>query len=196
MKNQQNPGHSGLRALKFAIAYDFSRALALLIGARPHECFVNAWSAFIECADLFRGGTFVEGWLLIECETEVLVIEHGWLIQSNGWIVDPSIVLLVEDHQQVQFFPGVRRTWTETEALDGELFPYVRFDGRHGADGFGHPDYKAAYETAVQAATVLATSSIPPKTVAVHTAQPLLEAGQNGDGLIVEVIVASAHDLL
>ena len=196
MKSQQNPGEQRLHALKDTIAYDLSWGLALMIGARPHECYATAWDALIDHPDLFRDGSFIEGWLLIECESEVLVIEHGWCSQSDGQIVDPSIVLLVEDTRRVQFFPGVRRTWAETEALDGEMFPHVRFDEEHGEDGMGHLDYKAAYELAVQAATDLATSSIPPKTLTIQTAQPLLEAGQDGGGFIVELIVASAHGLL
>lgn len=190
MNNQQNPGDSGLHRLKDTIAYDLSLRVAPAIGARPHECFANAWSAFIELPDLFRGGTFVEGWLLIECEQEVQIIEHGWCVLPDEQIVDPSIVLLIEDNQRVLFFPGVRRTWRETEALEGEFFPHVRFDGKHGDDGLGNPDYNAAYETAVQIATTIAASATSPKTLTVHTAQPLSEESQDEGGIVVGVVVS------
>ena len=175
-------------------ALDIHRSLWLgaEIGAQPHQCFVNAWRVLIEFPDRFeRDGRFVEGWFVIDLEDEVVVNEHGWCELADGTIIDPFILLLVSPDQPVFYFPGVIRTWKETEALEGELLPHVRFDGVSGPDGMGNSAYKAAYEAARARAIALANTPIPPKKLTFLEAQDL-EDGPRGE--VQVVFLTPEHD--
>jgi hypothetical protein len=143
-----------------------SRKVADVIRAQPNHCAVNAWRALIELPDLFREeGYLVEGWMVIEEATQVALVEHVWCCLADGRIVDPSVLLLVSEHTPVWYFAGLRRTYAETEALEGELFPHVRFEGAYGADGLGHPGYKAAWSAARRKTYALALVHKPPKAL-------------------------------
>lgn len=176
---------------------DLPRSLqaALAIHARPNHCFFNAWHTLILLPDLFRPhGRLIEGWCVIEDEQQVVLNEHGWCEFADGTIVDPSLILLVPPDSAVWYFPGVRRSWEETEALEGELFPQVRFDGQHGTDGLAHPAYRAAYEAARTKALALAQATTPPKAVHFLMAQESDETVQDGaDGVFwVQIVLAPA----
>lgn len=150
-----------------------SRRLATAINAQPFHCAINAWRALIAFPDLFRdGGRLVEGWFVIETAQCVVMNEHLWCELADGHIVDPSILLLVPETTPVFYFPGLRREYAETEALEGELFPHVRFEG-YGDDGLGHAGYNAAREAARRKVYALATRVRPPKGMQFLTAQDL-----------------------
>jgi hypothetical protein len=138
-----------------------SYTLARQIRARPNHCFANAWRALIERPDLFENAWFIEGWFVIEMDGQVTMNEHGWVARPDGSIVDPSVLLIVPVGTPVFYFPGVARTWQETEALEGQILPHVCFDGRHGPDGLGHPDYHAAREAARRKVYALALAHTP-----------------------------------
>ena len=151
-----------------------SQLLGGAIGAQPFHCATNAWRTLVEFPDLFQtGGHLVEGWFVIETDDRVVMNEHVWCELADGRIVDPSVLLLVPAHTPVWYFAGVRRTFAETEALEGELFPHVRFDGVHGEDGLGHPGYKAAREAARRKVYAQATRVQPPKGLQFLTVQDL-----------------------
>ncbi len=136
--------------------YAFSLMLSLHIGARWGHCYENAYPAFFAFPQLFEPhGRFVEGWVVIEDQDNLVLMEHGWL-GSGEHIIDPTIVLGVEPGQPVYYFPGVLRARAELEALENEFFPHVHFSD-YGADGMSHPDYRAAYEAARQKASSLLT---------------------------------------
>jgi hypothetical protein len=75
-------------------------------------------------------------------------MEHGWLV-SGAQLIDPTLVLSLVPDRAVFFYPGVIPSWSETDGLENELFPHVRFSG-FGEDGMGHPGYRSAYEAAWQ----------------------------------------------
>lgn len=185
------------------IEWELSHVVALASEAVPHVCTVNAWRALICLPDVFfPGGEYVEGWMVYETSTQVKVVEHCWCELAPGQIrhiVDPSIVFLVERGQPVRYFPGVRRSWKETEALEGQWFPHVRFED-FGEDGMGHPAYRAAHDEAVRTGAALANASSPPKELAVHSAQqiPEADAEPGGDALaiFVYVVPSSAQSFL
>ena len=112
--------------------------------AEPNHCYANAWRTFILQPDLFADAWFIEGWFVVEKEGQVVLNEHGWIARPDGSIVDPSILLIVSPSTPVFYFPGVVRTWKETEKLEDERFPHVCFDGVHGTDGLLHEGYRAA----------------------------------------------------
>jgi hypothetical protein len=185
------------------LEWELSQVVALASEAVPRRCTTNAWRALI-CLPVvfFPHGEYVEGWIVYETGTQVVVVEHCWCELAPGQtrhIVDPSIVFLVERGQPVQYFPGVRRSWKETEALEGEWFPHVRF-GDYGEDGMGHPAYRAAHDEAVRKGTELADISAPPKELAVHCAQlvPDADLEQGGDDMVilVHVVPSSLQDYL
>ena len=122
------------------------------------HCYENVYSAFFAIPDLFSpDGTFVEGWLVFEDgEHRVVLMEHGWIVSNNQHIVDPTIVLMIGPAQPLFYFPGVVRSWLETDALNNELFPHVRFSS-FGEDGMGHSGYKGAYAAAQRQAHTLLT---------------------------------------
>jgi len=156
---------------------ELSLWIAAFMGARPNRCFDNAWRLFIRfLPELFcPHGKFIEGWLVVELEHEVVTNEHGWCELPDGTIIDPSILLLVPLEQPVFYFPGVTRSCQEVEAIVREeaWFPHVRFDGKHGEDGLGHPAYKVAHDAARQKMAALAHATHPPKKQVFFTAQDL-----------------------
>jgi hypothetical protein len=137
--------------------YALSLMIALTTGARFGYCYQNAYPAFFAFPQLFNPhGLFVEGWIVFEDQGRVVLMEHGWLVSNRKHLVDPTIVLALDYGQPLYYFPGVFRSWQETDALDNELFPHVRFSD-YGADGMGHPGYREAYETAWHKAHSLLT---------------------------------------
>jgi hypothetical protein len=164
-----------------------SRAIGEAIHAQPFQCALNAWRALIEFPALFRsGGRLVEGWMVIEEPGHVTMNEHVWCELANGGIVDPSILLLVPETTPVFYFPGLTYTYAEAESLEGEVFPHVRFDGLHGADGLGHPGYQAAREAARRKVYTLACARRPPKAMQFLVAQEVEEIGAPEAGNKVE----------
>lgn len=140
-----------------ALDYALSLLVALQTGAVWGLCYDNAYHAFLGLPRLFYPrGTFIEGWIVFEDAGRIALMEHGWLVRDTRSIIDPSIVLVTEPGQPVDYFPGVSRSWAEAEALENHLFPHVRFSG-FGADGMGHTGYKAAYRAALRRARALAT---------------------------------------
>jgi hypothetical protein len=137
-----------------ALAYAHSYVVALHTGAEWGHCYENSYRAFFAYPELFYpDGTFVEGWVVFRDGRNVVLMEHSWLI-SGGRIIDPTLVLVILPDQEVCYFPGVMRTWEETDTIENELFPHVRFDV-YGDDGMGHPDYKAAYMQARERAQAM-----------------------------------------
>ena len=162
------------KTLHDAMLIDLSRFLAAAIDAQPFQCSRNAWRTLVEFPELFRtGGRLVEGWFVIEELERITLNEHVWCELANGQIIDPSVLLLVPATTPVFYFPGVARDYAETEALEGELFPHVRFDGQHGEDGLGHPGYRAARRAALRKVYAQAFTRQPPKVMQFLTAQSL-----------------------
>ena len=134
--------------------YPLSLLIALQTGARSGHCYESAYPAFFACPDLFYpNGKFVEGWVVFEDASRVVLLEHGWLVAGKR-IIDVTLVLQLAPCQPVHYFPGVVRSWAETDALNNELFPHVRFS-TYGEDGMKHPGYLAAYEAASRKAREL-----------------------------------------
>lgn len=162
------------QTLQEHVLIPLSRKVAAAIKAQPNHCAVNAWRALIEVPTLFRqGGHLVEGWCVIEEATQVALVEHVWCELANGLIVDPSVLLLVSENTPVFYFAGLTRSYAETEALEGALFPHVRFDGVHGDDGLGHPGYQAAWRAARRKTYTLALACKPPKALQFQRARRL-----------------------
>ncbi len=149
-----------------ALLVSLSRRIAKAIDAQPNHCAVNAWRTLIEFPEIFRdGGHLVEGWCVVEEKEHVSLVEHVWCEIGTGKIVDPSLLLLVEESTPVFYFAGVMRTYAETEALEGKIFPHVRFDGFHGENGLGHPGYHAAWAAARRKIYARALARKPPKAM-------------------------------
>ncbi len=131
--------------------YDLSVKVAELIHAQKYRCWYNAYDALLQLPGPFFFSRYVEGWLVIPKEHEVLVIEHGWIEHSNGQIVDPSIVLLEERGQRMDYFSGIQLDRSQIQDLQGVLLPVARLLSPK-KDGLGYPDYKAAYDAAMRRA--------------------------------------------
>ena len=156
------------------LVYQLSGLVALASAAVPHCCASNAWRALICLPQVFYpDGEYIEGWIAYETEECVKVVEHCWCeLVMNGLrrILDPSVAFLVQEGQPVFYFPGVRRSWRETEALENEWFPHVLFES-FGTDGLGHPGYRAAHDEAIAQGMALSQAALPPKELVVHTAE-------------------------
>src|SRR5215467_14811622 len=124
------------------LEWELSQAVALAIRAVPRVCTTNAWRALVCLPEVFYPqGEYIEGWITYETDTQVKVVEHCWCELAVGQvrhIVDPTVGFLIRRGQPIDYFPGVRRSWHETEALENEWFPHVLFEN-FGADGMGHP---------------------------------------------------------
>jgi hypothetical protein len=46
---------------------------------------------------------------------------------SGAQLIDPTLVLSLAPDLAVFFSPGVIPSWSETDGLENELFPHVRF---------------------------------------------------------------------
>lgn len=128
--------------------YALSWLIAQQTGAIWGHCYENAYPAFFAHPALFDPhGQFIEGWIVFEDQSRVVLMEHGWLVSNGGRIIDPTIVLTIECGEVVHYFPGVVRKYAELLTLEHELFPHVRFDC-YGNDGIGLTSYRTAYEAA------------------------------------------------
>lgn len=170
--------------------YVLSLMVALHTGARFGHCYQNAYPAFFVFPALFGPhGHFVEGWIVFEDRGNVVLMEHGWLM-SDDRIVDPTLVLVIDAGEPVYYFPGVLRGRAELEALENELFPHVRFSD-FGADGMGHPAYRAAYEAArAKASSLLAPGKTPVEVRARELAEEE-DAAAERERLGLHIIVLS-----
>lgn len=170
--------------------YVLSLMVALHTGARFGYCYQNAYPAFFAFPALFGPhGHFVEGWTVFEDRGNVVLMEHGWLM-SDDRIVDPTLVLVIDAGEPVYYFPGVLRGRAELEALENELFPHVRFSD-FGADGMGHPAYRAAYEAArAKASSLLAPGKTPVEVRARELAEEE-DAAAERERLGLHIIVLS-----
>lgn len=148
--------------------YRFSVFLALRTAAQPNCCFQNAWEVVSELSEYFTQGSYVEGWLVLEWDDSVLLLEHGWANGPNGRIIDPSIIFLVAPDTPLAYFPGVCYSRAETLAFRGEMLP--RVSTTHGGDGMRHSGYKTAYEQGWNLAQTLAAQAHPARRVIIQRA--------------------------
>lgn len=172
--------------------YSLSLQCAMQTRARPHHCYESSYVAFFARSDLFYpDGVFVEGWIVVEDTDRVILMEHGWLVSiKRQCIVDVTLVFQITPQQPVHYFPGVIRSWAETDALENEMFPHVCFS-TYGNDGMGHQGYRAAYETARQQAQTLL---LPGKQVIeVRATDALTQTDRREDaGLMLMVLLSDA----
>lgn len=156
------------------LASHLSRQAITRIRAVPHHCYENAWRTMLAFPQWLRNGAFIEGWFVIEDEDEIVLNEHGWCELASGSIVDPSVLLLVDDATSVSYFPGVHRSWSEVRSLVKALenFPYVRYGGNYGSDGLAHPRYKRAYDAAMKKVEALAAASPSKRTTLLRAEDP------------------------
>lgn len=141
-----------------ATPYDYrlSVMVAILVEARPLCCWRNAALAVLSLPELFEGGQYVEGWLVLAGRQQIRIVEHGWSVTRDHRIVDPSIVLLEEDAHAMEYFSGAVYTRDHLQqAIAGTILPLICSAG-YGNDGMGHPGYNDAYERACQSALMRA----------------------------------------
>lgn len=129
--------------------YPLSQKVAELTRAEKYHCWHNALDAVRQLPGLFLLSTYTEGWLVVPKEQVVQVIEHGWITHSGGHVVDPSIVLLEEQGQDLAYFPALDLPWPDAYDLPrGVPLPVAHLLSPNG-DELGHPAYRAAYNAAL-----------------------------------------------
>jgi hypothetical protein len=128
--------------------YSLSVLLAFVVRAEKGRCWLNAARVAANFPELLEGGgSYIEGWIVLHRSPEEPV-EHGWCQFSDGTIVDPSIVLLINEGDLVSYFPGLCLNSAQVRALDGTMMPHVRHAGTYGTDGFGHDGFRRAHDAA------------------------------------------------
>jgi len=136
--------------------YELSVMIARVIRAEPLRCWRNAALALLSLPQLFSSGTYVEGWIVIPKERNIVVCEHGWTMLPEGGVVDPSIVLLERPDQPLFYFPGFELSQERlSQHIAGKILPLV-CHSQYGEDGMGHRDYAQSYTRACQCARELA----------------------------------------
>jgi hypothetical protein len=170
------------------LAYELSLVVAFATGAAPHYCYANVWHAIMELL-LLQDARLVEGWIVLEQQTQVSVTEHCWCECPDGLIIDPSLVLLVRRGYPIFYFSGIRHARSEVENLSCRDLPYVRSVGIYGPDGMGHADYRAAYHAAYEQARTRVAASAPPKSLIVQPSA--LPPAESGPGKLAMRIVSS-----
>jgi hypothetical protein len=164
---------------KTLTTYELSLYVAQLSGAQPNHCFHAAWEAII---NFVSDGSYVEGWIVLEIDDEIEVIEHAWCTFSDGTIVDPAMVLVVGPEVPMLYFTGIEYTREEALSFEDEWLPRVRFT-QYGDDGMDHADYKAAYDNALARAEERATTT--GKRIAIHVAEQ-----QNEEEIVFEANIS------
>jgi hypothetical protein len=139
--------------------YSLSVKVADLIQAEKYRCWYNACKAMIQLPGLFLFASYTEGWLVVPKEHEVQVIEHGWVTRTDKRVVDPSIVLLEEEDQELTYFPALHFSWFQLQALpENILLPLAHLLSPTQSE-LGAPDYRAAYDAALAYAEQLANAT-------------------------------------
>jgi len=173
MNDQEN--ESAGREARPMLAYELSLAVAFSTRALPHYCYANVWHAMTEC-DVLQDAHLVEGWIALESEAQISLIEHCWCECKGLLIVDPSIVLLAGCEMQVCYFPGIRRSRREVLSLACSELPSVHSVGIYESDRMAHTEYRAAYLAAYEHALALASLHHPPKKLIIQPSQfPMAE---------------------
>jgi hypothetical protein len=164
------------------LQYELSLTAALLVQARPHHCYANAWQALLTLPELFgQDGLLVEGWIVVELPHEVRVIEHCW-DQRGELIIDPTVVLAGNKTLSTHFFAGSLLTRAQVAQLQVAQLPLVRTAGSFGPDGLLHPGYRQAYEDALALAESLKAES--GKAIALHPSVALNPSASEGAPLL------------
>ncbi len=171
-----------------SLCYELSLAIAWSIAAVPNQCYANAWhtlDALAAWADL----RLIEGWMVLEQATEITVVEHAWCARDS-LLIDPSLVLLLPKTAclAAHFFPGVSRQRADLRALAACDLPLVRSCGHYGPDGFGHPDYQAAYRGACDLGSRLAETGKP------LVVQASVMPGEDAQARALVVRIVSSHN--
>ncbi len=173
--------------------YGLSWLVALQTGSVWGHCYENSYASFFAFPALFDpSGRLIEGWMVFEEPDRVVLMEHGWLA-GGSHIIDPTIVFAVNPGQPVYYFPGVERGRSELERLENQFFPHVRFCD-YGADGMGHPGYRAAFNAAHQKARLLCSSGKALSCVRATMLGPQEEArGQEEAGRRAVIVLLPDH---
>lgn len=130
--------------------YAYSVLIARRIEAERLRCWRNAALAVYLLPDLFASGSYVEGWIVVPRNRIIEIVEHGWSTVSDREIIDPSIVLVEKQSQQISYFPGYVLSRDQLcELLPGSTLPLVRHT-QYGDDGMKHEGYRQAHSKAWQ----------------------------------------------
>lgn len=113
-----------------------SHAVADRVDAKPKDCWRNALIAVLTLDDL-SDAFYVEGVALYE--DTGLPVAHGWIVDADGMIVDPTAVLLTEG--RVRYFEEARYPAAKARRFVGKTLPVntLMFDAWRAAyKAIGH----------------------------------------------------------
>lgn len=144
--------------------YHHSFLLAHAIPAEPLRCWRNAVLAVGLFPQLFAGGAYVEGWVVVPKEHFIEIIEHGWGRTAEPRILDPTMVLREPPTQALAYYPGLEIAAHHlVQRTQGQILPLV-CHREFGPDGMGHAGYKRAYDLARRQARTWARERNLPET--------------------------------
>lgn len=148
--------------------YHHSFLLAHVIRAEPLRCWRNAVLAVGLFPQLFAGGAYVEGWVVVPKDHFVEIVEHGWARTAEPRILDPTMVLREPPTQPLSYYPGLEvATQHLVQRTQGQVLPLVCHT-TFGPAGMGHPGYKRAYDLAwLQAQTWARKKKLPETAIQV-----------------------------
>jgi hypothetical protein len=133
--------------------------LATAVEAKPLRCWRNAALAVVRFPDVFVGGSYIEGWIVLPRSREIILVEHAWCTLSDNRRLDPSLVLVEKPAQPVFFFAGLEIASADLlSRIQGQTLPLVCHSD-YGEDGMQHPGYRQAYLDAWDAARRLAEAA-------------------------------------
>ena len=78
-----------------------SARIAEQVGAQPHCCYRNAMLA-LQVIPILIEYVYIEGWVI----THEWPIEHGWLANEKGEVIDPTLALFGTRYEYARYFPG------------------------------------------------------------------------------------------
>lgn len=110
------------------------------ISAAPKACWQNSVKLLRRISKTDGDYRYVEGFAMLNSGgAKGFVIEHGWVIDSQGNEIDPTL-----PHDDLLYFPGV--TYTKSQVMGLKDPPFVWQTGGYG--GFRNKEYKAAHDAA------------------------------------------------
>ena len=80
-----------------------SARVAALVNAKPNQCFTNCYQVRRKLED-YKRSPIVRGTVVVNTGDEICEEPHVWL-EKNGWIIDPTIVLVCTKDDVLSYKP-------------------------------------------------------------------------------------------
>ena len=89
--------------MSMRVRWKESARVAALVSAEANRCFTNCYRAKRRLED-YKGALIVRGTVVLQTDDEICEEPHVW-IEKNGWIIDPTLVLVCTKGDRFTYKP-------------------------------------------------------------------------------------------